>query len=401
MRRLLLISLVLSLLSYQDEEPVPQNDSSFEITQKVYELDFFPNHMHSGVVFDRILDQELLYFGDLTTAKKIVFFDFDGNEIQQVDLKNIIQQTPHGVRNLTVIARDSILLMEEYTSTLILANEKGELNNKVDLTLFYPSDYLVEFNSSIFSDFSQNFLRDGVFVSYGLSPDNDFGQNSRIESLKSYYNQVSERAYFVQFKNVLDTIKIKSLDHLIGFKQTYSPVDHFTFEFSHYNVHDDFILFSSWYSDKLYIYDFHKQKMRKELKIESDYTTIGGTPFLITEDNLQLMDSLLKIRGSFNGLINRFFYDESNKNLFVQVYHEQKDRASDIRGAARPWSLLIYNDDLNKVFEKPFQHGEYSMGFTILTQKGLMLRRIDKNEQEFNKKNQTKRFSFDVFTFDL
>ena len=141
-----------------------KNDYKIQITKRVYEMDFFPNHMYSGILFDRELNQELLYFGDLVTTKKIVFFDLEGTKIHTVHLKDAVKNSLYGINNISVVSMDTILLLENYTNTLVLVNSKGEELKKIDLSLYHSDQYLVEFNSSIFGDFSYNFARDGIFL---------------------------------------------------------------------------------------------------------------------------------------------------------------------------------------------------------------------------------------------
>lgn len=188
---------------------------------------------------------------------------------------------------------------------------------------------------------------------------------------------------------------------LKGIRTEHLDSNQYSFEFSFFNMSDNYIFYSSWNSDKIYVYDYRKKERMNDIQVNSDYTNIGGDAFYINHENMQNKDALRRQRGAFNGLINRFFYDEKRKLLYVLVFHEQKDLDSDIYGATRPWSLIVFNDKFEKVYEEAFEHGEYSMGFAILTSKGLMVRKYDKEQHEHNKRSDDKIFTFDVFDFHI
>jgi hypothetical protein len=63
--------------------------------------------------------------------------------------------------------------------------------------------------------------------------------------------------------------------------------------------------------------------------------------------------------------------------------------------------LIVYDKEFNKMFEEAFDHDEYRIGFSKLIPEGLMIRKYDKKQDEKNKRNKEKIYTFDVFNFDF
>lgn len=345
---------------------------------------FRPNHMFSGAFVDAKSGEEYIYFGDLITEKKIVFYDLNGHKKNEIDFTNVIKENFTQVTDIYVKSLDSFYLYSDYSGQLVLSDKKGVCLKKRSMGALNSKEK--EYYTSVFGNFGyQNSL---FFVS------SDPFNATTIEDVNKWYNDKNSNSYISQFNAVFDTAYTQT-QHLSKFRSSFIPKNSLDCELSYYTVSKQYIFISSWYSNKVFCYDWHSKKMLRPYTIKSKKTNIGSKPSIIDEKNFQNMNELIKIAGSFKGTINRFFYDEKNKLLYVLVFHEQKDLRSQNYGGGRDFSLLIYDHKRIKVFEKSFASEDYSSGFSILTSKGLLVR---KNEK-FNRNLNVNDYRFDLFSF--
>jgi hypothetical protein len=277
--------------------------------------------MVSHVYYDKKSKKPYFYFSDFVTAKKIEFHDMNGKKIKSVDVDSIVN-SGYDIEDIYVESFDSIYLLRRYKNELTLINSDGIARKNSDLSDNNQRDVKLEFGSSIFSGFG---ISDSKFIlAVDVSNDNDFGDVNKVERLKSYYNTMREMPAFImlEFNSRSKSFEYKEI--FKGLRKEFTKRDQLIFELSYHYVDEKYLIYSSWYSNRLFIYDHQKRKKIKSLKIESDYTSIGGAAFAINEQNLNKMDSLLLQKGAYNGGIRRFFFDKARDLLYVIVSHEQK-----------------------------------------------------------------------------
>lgn len=139
--------------------------------------------MTSRAYFDSNTGEELLYFSNFVTAKKLVFCDFDGEVKQTVRFDSIVN-TEGVIENVHVERLDSFVLLMQYRNLLLLANEKGEKLNEIRLDYRYEDSIFIEFEKSIFAGIGVDGLKNNYFLASELSIYNDWGLDDRLEHQK-------------------------------------------------------------------------------------------------------------------------------------------------------------------------------------------------------------------------
>lgn len=375
------------------------SEKPYSITEQSFHLDFKPIHKTSHTYTDHKTGANYVYFSNFVTSKKMIFYDLDGQFQFSVNLDSLVDSNIR-IEDVTVEHRDTIFVIEKNSKNLYELDSTGKVRDFI-LMKNFDSNWINEYGSSIYSGFGSN--SNCFYFRNELSIKNEFDLEKRIERIKKYYNVELNSPVIVEvcFDKKRSEQSAKYNPIFENVREEYSNNDDFTFEFTYYYVSKQYVFLASWYSDNVFVYDRINHKRLNNISIQSDHTDIGGSPFKITPENMENSQALLKQRGSFNGQINRIFYDDLRELLYVLVFHEQKNRSSSVYGAARAWSLIVYNKDFKKVYEEAFEHDEYSMGFTKLTPRGLMIRKREKQQHEKNKRSKEKVYTFDIFDFDL
>jgi hypothetical protein len=284
-------------------------------------------------------------------------------------------------------------------NTLFELDSKGNVRKKIILPSF-SNDWLVDYSSSIFTSFSVNEKNSVFYFDSRPSVRNEYDVENRFDRIIEYNNLKLEFPSLVEFSLNKREDGLVKKNIFEGLRKEYSQKNAFLFEFPFYTVSKKFLLIFSWYSNKVYIYNREEGKRKKDLLVKSELTEIGGKPFDITRENLEAANDLIKQRSSYNGVINRVFYDDIRKLFYVLVFHEQKDKTSSIYGASRSWSLIVYNEGYEKLYEEAFEHDKYAMGFTKLVSDGLMIFKRKHNYEGSQKTTSTNSYSFDIFDFN-
>jgi hypothetical protein len=344
-----------------------------------FDIGFKPNHMFSGCLSNE-KGEDFFYFGELTSAKKIKFFTDKGDSLFTISLKNTLSEIGE-INDVYVISLDSIVLLTNYTNQLYLVNKKGTIIANKDLS--YTIGNKKELYSSIFHSFGMS--KNNLLFRQSHLTDGVDSVTSNYQDLKNYYNINQTLPRFVEFRNVFSNKKLVVKEHLPNFLRKFCKENSFTFDFDYHALSKDRLFISSWYSDKIFIYNVEKQKIEKELVVKINHGKIGSKPYQMNDSkyNFEAITKQVNQAGRFSAVINRFFYDEANNLLYVLVFHEQKDLNSEINGNARPWTLNVYNKNYDLVSSKTFDHKSYSMGLTICTKKGLYVQQ----QEDINKKN--------------
>lgn len=369
-----------------------KKEPNLETTEYTFILDknFKPNHMHSGIYYDKKTQEELFFLGELTSAKKMIFLNKKGETVHSISFRKFFSNTNCSVNDVFVASLDSIYLLSNYTNELYLVNRNGELINHILLNETNKDLKKHELYSSIFSSFSAPDNPSFIF-SCDPSIDIQYSDGTRIKEMQGYYEAKRQGPLFVEFKNNMsDNPKF----HLKGKFKDFIPKNSFHFEFSFYSISAKHLIFSSWYSNKLFVYDYKNERMVKEIDVKSQHTDIGARPFQINKKNHNKHEQLLRKIGAFKGQIDRFYFDDTKELLYVIVFHEQKDLNSEIMGAARPWSLIVYDKKFEKILEKKFNSKKYASGFTMLSKDGLYVRK--QKDKPYTKSNDKKYYSFDL-----
>jgi len=125
-----------------------------EVAEIAFDHQMVVNHRHCGLFWEN--EEPLIYFGNVTTYKKIIFFDLNGQikgEAQVPEMNNLMDM----IEDFTVLSSDSILYFLRGQRILWLCDATGNTIRDYDLTpaLTLPSGEQYDIVPSIFaSEFS-------------------------------------------------------------------------------------------------------------------------------------------------------------------------------------------------------------------------------------------------------
>jgi len=381
----------------EEKDKVLENNKPYTITKLTFHLDFLPRHTLSHVYESKSTKDKYIYFTDLITAKKISIFSLKGQKIKDLSLPPKIHQK-YTIEDIHVENKNNIFLLLKSSNILINVDSTFAIRDSIRMPSVDELGRKIVLNSSIYSGIKvdENFVLEcrPAIPSVRIKRNNDI-------VVEEYYDQIRKIPGFVSFELNDSQDSIMNEKYIFPeLRKSFGEAGDRIPEMPYHGLSGKKLLNSSIYSDSVHIYDFNTN-LRTSIRVKSDCTSIGGAPRKLHENTLSNDARDVNDIYRYSGLINRVFYDSHRNLLYVMVFHEQKDENSKIYGAGRPWSLIVYNEDFEKVYEEAFEHDEYSMGFTKLTPRGLMILKQDKEQHEKNKRSEEKLYTFDIFDFDI
>lgn len=331
----------------------------------------------SGAFYDKCHKKKYFYFSDPVTSKIVKIFDVDLQHISTISLKNFVKSQAN-ISDIVPICLDSFLILKDYTNDLFLLNKKGELEDHVDLNKYIKSKNKYELYSSIFGTFVDFNDGNNLVFAQNLSIYNNEPYKTNYENLRYYYNTNNKIPKYLQIKNLFHPEKKPQItEHLNNFFSTFLPKNSFSFEFDLYNVFNDTLFFSSWYSNKVFVYDLKNKKLIKAIVLKSKFSRIGATPIEITKKNRGDISELVTLNLKKSGLIECFLIDKISKNFFVIIQHEKKQKEDQ-----QNHSLLIYDKNLAQLDEIFLDGKIYSTRFVELRNKDeIIIEKKSKNDR--------------------
>ncbi len=341
-------------------------------------------NVQSGSIFLNS-DKEYLMISDFQTHKKIVFFEL---ESQEVDLEVQLDSVWHyggNIESVDVINLDSILVLTQYSNHLYCINRKGEIWKKIDLNLSLRrtgyfeltagwNPFLVNSNTLLFK------------ANYSIKND---AINQYQDKLFKFQKDANNSPYFFKVENLFEDEFTGSFG-ADSFYSYFIDTNDIAVEGGRYITNEEHVFLSSIFVDTVYQYDQKTLRIINKHKIQSDYTSIGYKPGIVDQfyKNNQYHNDLGQTKGS----ISKMMYDLSlGLYYFVVVHTIPIDTPREKR--IRPWSILIYDKNLNKLDELKVDEKKYSP-YIIPTKNGLLISNYPtkKNEKDIFKKTTFQHF---------
>lgn len=167
--------------------------------------------------------------------------------------------------------------------------------------------------------------------------------------------------------------------HLAGFQKRYTPPGHEGEMFVKYALSEDCIFLYTPFCDTLYKLSIAEGKVMKSVVLESKFTELGIKPHKITAEPFNGQDwTNHVIRES--GLSWTIKYDPYHKLLYLPMYHAVKpgsEPISEEKSRQRKWSLMVFDENLQKLGEVPFPGETYNPMAMIVTPTELLIQKID------------------------
>jgi len=343
--------------------------------------------IHWGTI--KVSKDTLIYFADVMTNKKIIFFSLTGEKIKTIPLDTILKKHIE-IDDICVKSLDSVIVLARYANQIYFINGIGNITKHIDLDPYlFINGYEFEVYSTSFpnSDFC---LNNDFLFGMGLAKFSDEGL-TRQQYLYNFFKTKYHLDYFIKFSNLSDSIYFKT-----GFNQLYASFkpNQFIVEGNYFRFVNNKIFVLTAYKDTVYELDTDFNILDRH-KIVSDYTNLDLGRNIVDIKDVDNDPDYTNVIAQTCGWLSVFYYDAFQKRYYVTVYHkvnvknERKDRAEN-----RPWSLLVYDNKFNKLGEFVFNGKEYNDDFIIL--KNGILIKISKYNKLYEKdKAQFMRFTIE------
>lgn len=276
------------------------------------------------------------------------------------------------------------------------------LNNRINYSKKFGADLFLEtpnigwFNSDLSDslyqiDFSKKKILNSIskeIEDYYLS---EFNNKTFINS---YVNQwilgvydslkIISNGVFKQEKNRL--IRVKKMGE---FPNSYRKQDMYINSSLLTILSKDSLLISYHFSDSVDLYVNYNFVGRIEMKSDS---SILFTGFMGDEKDINAVKKYFVSKQRYNQLL----YDKSKK-LFYRVFTFEKESKGKISFSDK-WSISVFNESFDKVYEKVFNYNDYYQGYCMLNSNGnLLISNVKKSN--FKSLRDSSNIIFDEFKF--
>lgn len=348
---------------------------------------------HSGTFIDKNNDRELFYFSNVLTSKSLKIYTRNGDLINEIQLDTVLTKCK-AIQGLSIISLDTIVILSQYTNKLFFLNKEGLIFKRLylDEIIQKGSDDSFEFFTSVTGAF---ILNDSTFVfkAYWIRNNNeDLSNLSHFEHLEIYMKTYWTKPNLLIVNNVFNeptfVLKYNIYPHII------EEVDSSSFfgELAYYNFAANNILSWSTFSNKLLFLD-SKTNILKKVEINSSEFEINMPYEKLTRENVDGLNDALNDNKRSSTLLSCVFYSKNEKIYYIKIRKEVPSNWFD-ENNYRPWLLLVYDENFNKLDEISFDKKETS-GMVLMSEQGLM---IEEKQEIKDFKNQE--IKFKVYNYE-
>ncbi len=333
---------------------------------------------------------EYICHSELVTHKKIIGESLDGSKIYNIDLKPVFEMFgPIGA--VDILDWDNIYVMPHYSTYIVLIDGNGMFKRKIDLSRFIQQDEYYELMSFkgefIFKDTSMIFCLD-------VEPQK---LTERYDKVLARDSVIRKMPIFIKIDNFM---KDSLVCHL-GAEDLYprfSTENILTVEPKQYRFVNDQIIFTSMYSDSIYIINSKTLKVAKAIKIHSKYT--GLIIDHLTREDVENSSTLSLTYNSYtNGYISNVVYDQLSHHYLVLVAHKPKNTIAEIMSGSHSrsgCSVIVLDSLFNQIDEIKLDEQKYNT-HCLSTSKGLYLA---SNSMHSNDSNYYEKYNYTLFKYE-
>lgn len=284
--------------------------------------------------------KEFIVFSDYVTAQEIQIFNLNDQSLFcSVPLDEIIA-SGQMIAGHTVVNRDSILVLCEYTNQLILINRKGEKIKQVDLNKYLNQD-------TAYALFSRTpiLTKDGTIYSGVML---DYYTNLSRGMFKTPEEKImleKHTPYLVAINGFFsDSIIVQH--GLRNFYARFVRPEGTQMERPKIELLNNRMFMYSNFCDTIYEINPQIMEIENSYPIRSEYSVLGYETATYKESLSGLHNEHAKIEGR----VVKLFYDKVNDLFIVTCVHERSDESLEST-AARTGSYIIYDNKFNKLNE--------------------------------------------------
>lgn len=310
----------------------------------------FPAAKFKISIFD---GQEYLAFADFVTNKQISVFDSDGFHHYSIDLKSLMIYNGVRFTDFTFYHPDTLLLLGRYNNKIYQIDKFAHLLNIFDYAELASNN--VELWPPI--SFSNGILKVGVVYA---REDIEQDISKREAWIMNNTLRLTSPVLLID-SNVFEPAKSYTFQ-LKSFYKSIARSDQWPIEGSPIKVIDSLTVLASSYSDSIYVFDDRLNPI-KAVSVSSEYTDISLTPR--TFEEIEADDGAINANFLEHGFFGSIDFDQDRQLYYCFVRHKAN-------GDARPFSIIVFDKDFNKLDEFKIDETKY-FGSFFVAKKGFYL----------------------------
>lgn len=304
----------------------------------------------------------LFYFADDVTQKKLFFCDSTGKQVSAIDVSGL---PDYWMCSYSVYSMDTIVVID-MLQHIYLLNSKGVFH---ETTLRIPDWQGHPYMSST-GTVPCNAIRNFGYIWVIPSLKTDVPKFSLAEE-KEYSALKYKGPVLAKIENMTSDSPKVTLQ-LEGLLKNFMQDSLLSMSVPTFDNDDNAVYYVDFYSDTLYKASIATGQVTGKKQIISDHTSIGVKQISYNANGQQHLDDITKTAAT-----SWFMkYDKYRKCIYLFYHWAVPTNTPPIeQGDHRGWSMLIYNTDLEKIAEFPFEkNGPYDPQTTIITPRGIYFR---------------------------
>lgn len=299
-----------------------------------------------GCYNDNIIKEELFYFGDPVTAKRIDFFTLTGVKKLSIPLDSSSMKIG-GIKHFQIISIDTVLVFSEHSGKIAIINSKGNVWKYWDLAKdVKPYN---NFNLTYTTPYTTSFVsRDSVYLHVGYISS---GKGIPSPQAIDYFKESLLVPYMIRVFNVYgDTLRYEyGID---SFYLRFMTFDKAMTELTKHSLVNNRIIINSQFSDSLYLYNMGMD-LESAFKVSSKFSDVRIEPVELTsnEEFFRYGKEVVPYGGS----IERVVFIPSYNVYMIEVMLSRKQKAK----SPYEFSFLLYKSNGQKIGEQRFSSKIY------------------------------------------
>lgn len=393
----LLVSLLFSCSLDTSKSSIQQSSRLMLTDSLSFKTRMAVRHQHSGTYFNEKTKEELFYFSNIASTKTIKFFNKDSILVDTVQLNSVLMQSNiHTIDAIDIISLDTILILSQNSNTLFFIDRQGAVFKELSLDELFQknSDDIYSFRAPVSGTILLNDSTVVLQANWDRNKSENTSELSRLEYLKHYVKSYWTKPSLLVINQIFDENPNFIFKYSI-FPQVIDEIDSTAFlgEFSRYDFGNNQIISWTSYSDKIVLLDSASNVLSVN-PIKSSKSEIGDQYFNINKENVDNFEEVLREHERTSSRIGNVIYD-SNRNIYYIKVSDKRTLEWFNKNKYRQWSLLVYDEEFNKLEEISFDKKKYGNGMFKLSKLGLM---IEVKKEITDYKNQT--LDFEIYNYE-
>jgi hypothetical protein len=374
-----------------------------------FELPFYPDYTHSGVVFNKEKNRTEFYLANISESNLLLFFNIEGDCIDTLNLSKLRTELSYITKGVVIHDKQYLGIGDKGESLII--DSLGSIVKRFNINSFFQPltdsiNYQYIYANANTTNQSSKVLIYPMWTSTKVLPYKDSIVKIAHTDYKRYleiakkYTKKSPLAFQI---NIDESNNISSKTIFDNYNSQTVKENEFLFGYfkPSYGFSKNMVLVVNKFHDSLWV-------VNDESKIESFHIPLNSSnnsDFLKHSTIINLDDSILKYEiGSYldsieNRMLNNAYFERvhylKSKNIYLLVLRDplEPEKGDDLIldfGFARK-NIIMLDSNFNVLSETIFKKGKYSP-LSFLTEDGFFFSSDNPNNNNYDP---------NIYTFDL